>query len=111
MGSLKEIFTQISAQGGGAKLGPELAPGAPGLSWPVCVSVYICVSLGVSPLHCARAGSRCVPAAQQRVFLHSREIPGADPASAAVRQYFLGRKPALGAKNQTVSTPGVGRQE
>lgn len=25
---------------------------------------------------------------------------------AAVRQYFLGRKPALGARNETVSTPG-----
>lgn len=96
MGSLKEIFTQTSLHREvEPELGAELAPGAPGFSWPVCVSVYICVSLGVSPLHCAQAGSRCVPATQQWVFLHSREILGADPASAAVRQYFLGRKPAL----------------
>lgn len=45
------------------------------------------------------------------MFLHCWEIPGADPASAAVRQYFLGRKPALRAKNETVSTPEGGWEE
>lgn len=61
MGLLQEVFAHVSTHGGGDRV---LRPrGSPPFLF---VSVYICVSLGVSPLGCEPAGSRCVssPAAQ-----------------------------------------------
>lgn len=79
---------------------PEPAPEGPRrVPRPLCLC--FCSRL------CASPGVASLRAAPKAGFLHSGEFQ-ARARLAAVRQYFLGRKPVFGARNETVSTPGGG---